>query len=67
MIKEIENELNKALGNLSVEGIDVSEEEYKNILRILKKYKEENGEEALESLLYSLAIGHEQDKNGKQK
>ena len=67
MIKEIENELNKALGNLSVEGIDVSEEEYKNILRILKKYKEENGEEALESLLYSLAIGYEQDKNGKQK
>lgn len=66
---KIEKEMLKALGNLKIEGIDISRCEYQTIARVLKKYQDEVGEEAIQSLLYSLCIGKklEEDEHDKRK
>lgn len=58
---EIDKEIKKALGNLNIEGMNVSKKEYENIVRILEKYKDKLGDQAIESLLYSLVIGATDD------
>lgn len=66
---KIEKEMLKALGNLKIEGIDISKGEYQTIARVLKKYQDELGEDAIQSLLYALCIGKEleEDDNDKRK
>lgn len=63
---EIDKEIKKALGNLNIEGMHVSGKEYENIVRILEKYKDKLGDNAIESLLYSLTIGLENNEQNKR-
>lgn len=68
-MNKVNSEMLKALGNLNIEGLDVSNLEYKKIAEILIKYKEKLGPEAIDSLLYALAIGNEimKEENARKK
>lgn len=53
----VKSEIDKAAGNNRIEGHEVTTAEKDLILKILNEYKGNYGEQAIDSLLYGLAIG----------
>ena len=57
--EDIRKELDKAAGNNLIEGHAITEAEKNLIYRIFEKYKGDYGSQAMDSLLYGLAVGVE--------
>mgnify|MGYP001625404983 CR=1 FL=1 len=56
VMENLEKELEKAVGNVEIEGQDISEQEKNIVLRIYNRYKERLGKDAVESVLYALVM-----------
>lgn len=52
--KNIEKELDKAIGNVEIEGPKISGREKEIVYKIYQKYRERLGKEAIDSLFYGL-------------
>jgi len=64
--EQLKKEINKAAGNNAIEGHTVSDDERELILRIFNKYKGDYGEKAIDSLLYGLSIGIQEEQGDKR-
>lgn len=66
--KSLEEKVESAIGNVEVEGYNISEKEKELILRTFKKYQDRLGDNAINSLLYGLAneIEHEEKNANKR-
>ena len=54
--EKISDEVEKAIGNTNIEGIDVPDEEKDLIKRVVQKHQEHLDDKAVESLLYDLVM-----------
>lgn len=52
--KNIEKELDKAIGNVEIEGHSISNHEKEIVYKIYQKYRDRLGREAINSLFYGL-------------
>lgn len=67
--KDLEQELNKAIGNIEIEGHSIPKHEKDIVSRVYQKYKDRLGTDAIDSLLYGLVdeMKHEEQESGKSK
>ena len=67
--KDLEQELNKAIGNIEIEGHSIPKHEKDIVSRVYQKYKDRLGTDAIDSLLYGLVdeIKYEEQESGKSK
>ncbi len=67
--KDLKKELDKAVGNIEIEGHNISGKEKNIVSRIYQKYKDRLGTDAIDSLLYGLAkeTEHMEQENGRNK
>ena len=67
--KDLEQELNKAVGNIEIEGHSIPKHEKDIVSRVYQKYKDRLGTDAIDSLLYGLVdeMKHEEQDSGKSK
>lgn len=67
--KDLEQELNKAIGNIEIEGHSILKHEKDIVSRVYQKYKDRLGTDAIDSLLYGLVdeMKHEEQESGKSK
>lgn len=67
--KDLEKELDKAVGNIEIEGYSIPKHEKDIVSRVYQKYKDRLGTDAIDSLLYGLSKGseYEEPKNGRKK
>ena len=65
----LEKKVDSAIGNIEIEGHDISKEEKDLILETFKKYKNRLGDKAIDSLLYGLVeeITYEGQENARKK
>mgnify|MGYP005779122643 CR=1 FL=1 len=65
----LEKNIDSAIGNVEIEGHNVSQVEKDLILKTFKKYKNRLGDQAIDSLLYGLVeeLKYEEQKNAKAK
>ena len=54
--EKISDEVEKAIGNINIEGIDVPDEEKDLIKRVVQKHQEHLDDKVVESLLYDLVM-----------
>ena len=52
--KELDKELDKAIGNVEIEGHSIPKHEKDIVSRVYQKYKDRIGTDAVDSLLYNL-------------
>ena len=52
--KDLEKELDKAVGNIEIEGHSIPKHEKDIVSRVYQKYKDRLGTDAIDSLLYGL-------------
>lgn len=55
--EQLKKELEKAAGTLNAENIEVTEKDKEMISKIIQKYQDYAGEEAIDSLLYNIQAG----------
>lgn len=55
--QQIKKELDKAAGSLEIEDIGVSEKDKDLVSKIIQKYKDSSGSDAIDSLLYGIHEG----------
>ena len=67
--KDLEKELDRAVGNIGIEGHSISEEEKKAVFGTFQKYGGRLETDAIASLLHELAkkSENEEPKNGRKK
>ena len=67
--ERLEKKVDSAIGNIEIEGHDIPKDEKYLILKTFKKYKNRLGDEAIDSLLYSLVeeIKFEDEENVRKK
>lgn len=69
--EQIKKELDKAVGTLNAENIEVTAQDKEMISKIIQKYKDYAGEEAIDSLLYNIQAGlkimEEEKRHGRTK
>lgn len=67
--KDLEKELDKAVGNIEIEGHSIPKHEKDIVSRVYQKYKDRLGTDAIDSLLYGLAeeTKHMERENGRKK
>lgn len=67
--KDLEQELNKAIGNIEIEGHSIPKHEKDIVSRVYQKYKDRLGTDAIDSLLYGLVdeMKNEEQESGKSK
>ncbi len=67
--KDLEKELDKAVGNIEIEGHSIPKHEKDIVSRVYQKYKDRLGTDAIDSLLYGLAEESEymRQEHGKNK
>ena len=67
--ERLEKKVDSAIGNIEIEGHDIPKDEKYLILKTFKKYKNRIGDEAIDSLLYSLVeeIKFEDEENVRKK
>lgn len=54
--ERISDEVEKAIGNINIEGEDIPEEEKDLIKRVFQKHQEKLDDQAVQSLLYDLVM-----------
>ena len=57
--EKIKKELDKAAGSLAIEDIGVSQKDIARVSKIIQKYQDSAGTDAIDSLLYSIQEGLE--------
>ena len=67
--KDLEQELNKAIGNIEIEGHSIPKHEKDIVPRVYQKYQDRLGTDAIDSLLYGLVdeMKNEEQESGKSK
>lgn len=67
--KELDKELDKAIGNVEIEGHSIPKHEKDIVSRVYQKYKDRIGTDAVDSLLYNLVeeTKNEERENGRSK
>ena len=67
--KDLERELDKAIGNVEIEGHSIPKHEKDIVSRVYQKYKDRLGTDAIDSLLYGLVMEtkHMEENHGKSK
>ncbi len=65
----LEEQIESAIGNIEIEGHNISDKEKELIVKIYKKYKDRLGDKAIDSLLYGLVdqLNYEEQENAKTK
>ena len=69
MNDHLEKKVDSAIGNIEIEGHDISQTEKALILKTFRKYKDRLGDKAIDSLLYGLVsqIEYEEKENARKK
>ncbi len=69
MNDHLEKKVDSAIGNIEIEGHDISQTEKALILKTFRKYKDRLGDKAIDSLLYGLVsqIEYEEKEDAKTK
>lgn len=67
--KDLERELDKAIGNVEIEGHNIPEYEKNIVFRVFQKYQDRLGPDAIDSLFYGLVeeTRHMEENHGKSK
>ena len=67
MNDHLEKKVDSAIGNIEIEGHDISQTEKALILKTFRKYKDRLGDKAIDSLLYGLVsqIEYEEKEDAK--
>ena len=67
--KDFEKELDRAVGNVEIEGHSIPKHEKDIVSRVYQKYKDKIGTDAVDSLLYNLVeeTKNEERENGRSK
>lgn len=67
--KDFEKELDKAVGNVEIEGHSIPKHEKDIVSKVYQKYKDRIGTDAVDSLLYNLVEETKkmEQKNGRSK
>ena len=67
--KDLERELDKAIGNVEKEGHSIPKHEKDSVSRVYQKYKDRLGPDAIDSLFYGLVeeTRHMEENHGKNK